>query len=64
MSKPLDFARMHETYALVPEVAERFLEDNSDFSAELKFAIRMAGNTATSKKDFWKKVEVAMSNIK
>lgn len=64
MPKPLDSARVHETYALVSEVAERFLADNTDLSAELKFVIRLAGDTATSKKDFWQKVEIAMNNFK
>ncbi len=54
----------NKAHATVPEIAERFLEDNPDFSAGLRFEIRSAANSSTSTEEFWKKVEVAMKNCR
>lgn len=64
-SRTLDLARASKkAYATVPEVAERFLADNSDFSPELKIAVRAAATTSANTEEFWGKVEVAMNGNK
>lgn len=63
-SRTLDFARSYKSHGLVSEIADRFLADNQDFSAELRLAIRSAANTSTTTKEFWEKVEVAMNDCK
>ena len=63
-SRTLNLIQVNKAHALVPEVADRFLADNPDFSAELRVAIRSAGNTSTTTKEFWEKVEAAMNDCK
>lgn len=63
-SRTLDYIQAYRSHGLVSEIADRFLADNSDFSPELKLAIRSAGNTSTTTKEFWEKVEAAMNDCK
>ena len=63
-SRTLNLIQVTKAHALVPEIADRFLSDNPDFSAELRFAIRSAANESTTTKEFWKKVEAAMNDCK
>ena len=63
-SRTLDYIQACGSHRLVPEIADRFLADNPDFSAELRFAIRSAANESTTTKEFWKKVEAAMNDCK
>ena len=63
-SRTLDLFQNTKPHALVPEVADRFLADNPDFSAELRLAIRSAANESKNTDEFWKRVEVAMNDCK
>ena len=63
-SRTLDYSQAYRSHGLVPEIADRFLADNPDFSAELRLAIRSAANESTTTKEFWKKVEAAMDDCK
>ena len=63
-SRTRDYIQAYRSRGLVPEIADRFLADNPDFSAELRLAIRSAANESTTTKAFWKKVEAAMNDCK
>ena len=47
-SRTLDYIQAYRSHSLVPEIADRFLADNPDFSAELRLAIRSAANESTT----------------
>ncbi len=63
-SRTLDYIQAYKSHGLVPEIADRFLADNPDFSAELRLAIRSAEYESPTTTEFWKKVEVAMNDCK
>ena len=63
-SRTLDYIQAYRSHGLVPEIVDRFLSDNTSFSAELRLAIRSAANESTTTKEFWKKVEAAMDDCK
>ena len=63
-SRIFDNIQAYRSHSLVPEISERFLTDNPDFSAELRMAIQSAANVSTTTKEFWERVEIAMSECK
>ena len=63
-SETLDYIQAYRSRGFVPEIADRFLSDNPDFSVELRMAIQSAANVSTTTKEFWERVEIAMSECK